>query len=566
MAPDSINPSKRGEAIKETVRHCQELGLLYAVPIITDASEWANSCERLPELDPRLKPGFGYVRFSSIMQAESFSLEAQIRQIIENAARDGVQIRAIFADPLQSAFHKRLRPGIQAMLRALLSRNFQVGYVHKVDRLARKLEWALEIVGEMQKNGVKLKAVEQKFDVDTADGWLLFQFLGSLGEFYSNNLSKETVKGKLESSANGYHNGCPPWGYVSELKGKRRVGIPDPRLVPIIVQAFEMYATGIHSDQHIAEWLNSLGHRNARGAPFTQYNIREMLQNPYYAGWVRYKGLAVRPRNTCYRSTPAKLSLGLHQAVIGQELFDRCQSVRVQRRKRKGIGQPTRHVYLLNGIITCSHCGRGLRAQTCRKPYYREVSHHVGSECPAKRFSVAADLIDEQVAILIQSLKLPPDWETLVRELMEKSAPDSDPDAEKRRLREQLRRVRNAYIQGLYDDDDYLYRRETETLKERLAMLERTPASAIHRAAQTLLGIRESWGYATQEERRDLVQIILQEVCCDILGKQVVWVKPRTGFETLFHLTPDLGGFIDGNFYPTWAKVFPPSSDSAYGT
>ena len=44
----------------------------------------------------------------------------------------------------------------------------------------------------------------------------MFHLLGSLGEFYSDNLSKETHKGKYERARQGYHNGWVPWGYKSE--------------------------------------------------------------------------------------------------------------------------------------------------------------------------------------------------------------------------------------------------------------------------------------------------------------------------------------------------------------
>lgn len=82
---------------------------------------------------------------------------------------------------------------------------------------SRRLEWALEIVKIFQNAGVTLRSVEQKFDLDTPDGKLLFAMLGSLGQFFSDNLSQETGKGKLERATQGYHNNQVPWGYKSEL-------------------------------------------------------------------------------------------------------------------------------------------------------------------------------------------------------------------------------------------------------------------------------------------------------------------------------------------------------------
>ena len=79
-------------------------------------------------------PGAAYIRFSSEMQSDSFSLDAQLRQIKEQAERDNVEIVKVFSDPAQSAYRKRFRPGINAMREAARRGEFKVLYVHKVDR------------------------------------------------------------------------------------------------------------------------------------------------------------------------------------------------------------------------------------------------------------------------------------------------------------------------------------------------------------------------------------------------------------------------------------------------
>jgi hypothetical protein len=43
--------------------------------------------------------GAAYIRYSSEMQSDSFSLDAQLRQIKEQAERDGVIIIKVFSDP-----------------------------------------------------------------------------------------------------------------------------------------------------------------------------------------------------------------------------------------------------------------------------------------------------------------------------------------------------------------------------------------------------------------------------------------------------------------------------------
>ena len=101
------------------------------------------------------------------MQDDSFSLEAQLRQIKNRAAAEGVEIIKVYSDPAMLAYKNKYRPGITQMLDDARKGTFRILYVHKVDRLARRLEWALEIVKQLQKVDITLKAVEQNFDLDT---------------------------------------------------------------------------------------------------------------------------------------------------------------------------------------------------------------------------------------------------------------------------------------------------------------------------------------------------------------------------------------------------------------
>jgi site-specific DNA recombinase len=372
---------------------------------------------------------------------------------------------------------------------------------------------------------------------------LLFHLVSSLGEFYSDNLSKETNKGKYESSLQGYHNGHVPWGYVSELKDKHRVGVPDPEKATVVLKLFEMFATSLYSDDQMAEWLNQQGFNTLRGRCFSKDTIRDLLQCPYYMGKVRYKGMSVRSKGVSYRRTEGIFSQGQHEPMISEVLWEQCQKVRESRYQNDKTRQVTRHVYLLNGIIVCSQCGRRLRAQTPKgeSGYYREVSHFNGfQDCSYSHTSVRSTVIDDQIAELIWSLKLPLNWEQEVKKLLQENDENPDPEVLRKELREQLRRMRIGYERGIYQDDEHVFWREVESIKDKLYRLEQPCPDVINQAVKTLLNLRESWEKATREEQRELTQMILQEVGCSVHEKQIVWVKPRHGFEILFQLASDL--------------------------
>lgn len=517
-------------------------------------------------------PGAAYIRYSSEMQSDSFSLDAQLRQIKEQAERDRVEIVKVFSDPAISAYRKKFRPGINAMREGARRGEFKVLYVHKVDRLARRLEWSLEIVHELQELDIVFKAVQQPFDLSTPEGKLLFHLVSSLGEFYSDNLSKETNKGKLESSLQGYHNGHVPWGYISVQKGRRKVGVPDPEKREVVIRMFELFSTGLYSDEQIADWLNQQGFTTWRGRYFSKDTVREMLQSPYYVGKVRYKGMTARVRGTSYRLTEGKISQGQHEPLISEELWMRCQQARKSRYQKRTSRQVTRHIYFRNGIIYCSHCGRRLRAHTPngRPGYYRETSHMNGfRDCPYAGTGVRAAWIDDQIADLVCSLQLPGYWESEVVKLLQESQNGEDPEKERKDIREQLRRMRTGYERGMYKGEEHIFWREVGSLQERLARLEQPSSDVIHHAATTLLNLRESWEKATREEQRELVQMILEEAGCSISERRVVWVKPRIGFGILFGLASKVQLGENGRFmldapigsYRTWGGKKVPSGE-----
>jgi site-specific DNA recombinase len=488
-------------------------------------------------------PGAAYIRFSSEMQSDSFSLDAQLRQIKEQAERDGVEIVKVFADPAQSAYRKKYRPGINAMREAARRGEFKVLYVHKVDRLARRLEWSLEIVHELQELDIIFKAVQQPFDLGTPEGKLLFHLVSSLGEFYSDNLSKETNKGKLERSLQGYHNGTVPWGYISVLQGKRKVGVLDPEKAPVVVEMFELYATGKYSDMQITEWLNAQGYRTNRDHPFGKDTVRDMLCNAYYAGKIRYRGMSVRPKGVSFRSTPPKVADGQHEAIVSKELWQRCQAVRASRRVQVDTLQKTVRINLLQGLVVCARCGRRLRIQTPKRgpTYYREDSHLRGyRDCSDISQCVRAESIDTQVGELVQSLRLPVNWEDSVRRLCQQQREGPDPETERKDIRNTIRLMRENYERGLYEGEEYQYWQKVSALKEKLDLLSRLPEPAIERAARTLLDLRDSWEWATKDERKDLARMMIQEVGVDVAAKCVIWIKARPDFDVLFQLLNNL--------------------------
>ena len=492
------------------------------------------------------KFGAAYIRYSSTMQDDSFSLDAQLRQIKSRATSDGIEIVKIYADPATSAYKNKYRPGIAQMLEDSKQNMFGILYVHKVDRLARRLEWAIEIVKQLQKMDVTLNAVEQNFNLDTPEGKLTFHLLGSLGEFYSDNLSKETHKGKYERAMQGYHNGWVPWGYISEKVGDRKMAIQDPTNASIIEEMFERYSTGLYYDQQIADWLNLLGVLTFRKHPFTKDSVRVMLQNPFYMGTVLYRGAFIQGKS---RRGKGEMIKGVHQPIISEDLFARCQKVRALRRRTIDTKPYTRHTYLLSGIITCKNCEKKMRAQSANAGrYYRDASRFSGLHCSFSGKSVRADIVEEKIGRLMESLVLPDNWQVSLQDILNSKKDGPDPLKEKSRMKSEIRRMREAYKRGLYESDEHSFWRDIESLQMQLEANEQITPHEVRQAAVTLLGLQEAWNIATPDERKVLCQILLKDVIFDFVTNSIVSIRPKSEYAVLFQMVTSLQAIGDGSY------------------
>ena len=113
-------------------------------------------------------------------------------------------------------------------------------------------------------------------------------------------------------------------------------------------------------------------------------------------------------------------------------------------------------------------CGRRLRIQTPKRgpTYYREDSHLRGyRDCADISQCVRAESIDTQVGELVQSLKLPANWEDAVRRLCQQQREGPDPETERKDIRNTIRLMRENYERGLYEGEEYQYWQKVSGLK-----------------------------------------------------------------------------------------------------
>ena len=481
---------------------------------------------------------------------EGKSIPAQLAEIHEFVdKREGWEVVVEFTDLARTGTDMD-RPGLQAMLAAAEQGTFDVLIVHELSRLSRRIFDTFAIFDKLGRLSIGFASVkEPDFDFSSPTGRLFLTILAALNQYYIDLIKMHTAKSKRQRAREGLYNASvPPFGY--EHTGDQNT---PPVIVPeeakAVREIFERYSTGQTSYLEVADWLNDAGFRTRSGNRFSKDTIADMLRNPFYKGYVLY-----RPGSRS--QDEGELFPGKHEAMVSSELWDLCRRVREQRRTAPRTYQPQYRVYLLNGLVTCDVCGRKLRAQGAKTGnYYREMSRSRGFvDCPHAGRGVRCDTVDAQIAAIFRNLRLPPDWQDTLMELVDQDDDRDVLDSRRARLVAERRRLKEMKIQGEFDDDLDLYDREQSRIARELAEIPEMvdDLEAVHHAASTLEELASVWDETSDAEKRDLLRLALREVKIDVVQGRVSTVEPFPIFVPLFRQLDILRETRFGVFVPLW--------------
>ena len=97
------------------------------------------------------------------------------------------------------------RPALEAALAYLRPEDHLV--IWKVDRLGRSLREMLDTAHKLQSQGVKLRSLTESIDTETPNGRLMFNFLGTIAEYFLDLNRERTMEGLKAALARGRKGG-----------------------------------------------------------------------------------------------------------------------------------------------------------------------------------------------------------------------------------------------------------------------------------------------------------------------------------------------------------------------
>lgn len=423
--------------------------------------------------DTMKKIGAIYIRVSTDKQ-EELSPDAQLRLLKEYADRNDILIpnEFVFQDNGISGRKADKRPAFQQMIAIAKSKEHPIDciIVWKFSRFARNQEESILYKSLLKKNDVEVISISENTTGEF--GSLIERIIEWMDEYYSIRLSGEVIRGMTENAMRGNYQAAPPIGYKHIGNGQPPVIDPETVIIPLTIK--NRFMSGQNTFQ-IARYCNEQGWRTKRGNQYETRLIEYILQNPFYAGKIRWnyteRGRKLKP------SEEVILSDGKHEALWSYEeyleILNIFQLRKSKNRKQRSVSSCK---HWLSGILICSNCGHTLSYSISNNGFQCwaygkgtcKVSHHISEK------KITTYVIDG-LKQLLQS-------DALYYEIVQTQSDDSREkirslQKELARIEQREKRAKAAYLDGIDTKEEYKANRiqfdnDRKLLESRLQELE----------------------------------------------------------------------------------------------
>ena len=434
-----------------------------------------------------------YIRVSTTMQVDGYSLEAQKERLMKFAEFQEMEVVREYCDAGKSGKSITGRPEFQRMLQDVSEERDGVAFilVFKLSRFGRNAADVLNSLQFIQDYGVNLICVEDGIDSSKDSGKLTITVLSAVAEIERENILVQTMEGRKQKAREGkWNGGQAPFGYDLDSKNSTLVvNEEEAEIVRIIYDKF------VHTDMGadaICNYLNQRGYtkKKVRGYElnyFARGLIMKILDNPVYTGKnITEKVKGTRDEYRRVKTDDYLLADGLHEAIVDEETWEAAR----KKRKRTGVKwnktHSLEHEHILSGLLKCPVCGAGMAGTVRRRKnkksgeykddfYYRcQHRRKIDEEhfCDFKP-SLNQNKINAEVEWFIRGMIADERFHEYIGERLQEKVDVSNLEEERDQLKGQLQQVVGAKNKLLVmldtlDAGDKHYARKFQDMQDRL--------------------------------------------------------------------------------------------------
>lgn len=465
-----------------------------------------------------------YIRVSTNEQAqEGYSIPAQKDKLTSFAHSQDWDIFDYYIDAGVSA--KDLdRPELQRLLTDVEKKKIDIILVYKLDRLTRSVLDLYHLLEEFDKHGVKFKSATEIYETTTAMGRLFITLVAALAQWERENLGERVRFGMEQMIKEGRRPGSPiPYGY-----DKNNKVIPEEATILRRIRQLYLDGTGYWG---IARKLNSEGMLK-RNVKWSSYSIYYVLENPYYAGQIRWGGkkangkYATRKKEERVECIKTK---GNHEAIFTLEEYQECMDYM---KKRQFYGYSKIGEFCFTKVLRCGRCGSPMHGRTTRKKLKDgTIKNHLYYFCAQRRQGQGCDMpmfrqryVEELVMEHIAKVKLDhKNIKKLAKESGKKKSQletaKNDVEKQLHKLQERKKKWQYAFVEELITVEELRKRTmeegdlETQLLNDLEAINKQIEASASSsNAFELMLELPDLWSVLSDQDKSKMIRTIFNTI------------------------------------------------------
>ena len=407
-------------------------------------------------MDNERKVAGVYIRVSTEDQArEGFSLGEQEEKLLQLCKFKELEVYKVYKDAGISAKDMEHRPQFQEMLKDMKEGKINYIVAYKLDRITRSVRDLEELISVLEQYNCFLLCDRDDVNTSTANGRFFVRMLTVLSQLEIEIVSERTKFGLNGAIKSGHIPGQRPFGYKS-AEDKRMV--IDNSTRPYVEKIFDMYLEG-KSFQQIANYFKENNIYPKKNWKDT--TIQKIIDNKIYMGdYEQYKRIGKQ------ENLEPIVYMNVVEPIISRAKWEECQ-----RQKERNQRTYTRdRVYTFFQRLKCPECGRIMKCKgsggTKRKYMYYTCEHcHINfNENHVEELleSFIYDLLEYDMAV--KKFFLP------ILEDKNSKIDTNSIDKEIRSLGKQRGRIKQAYIKGIVEMDDF--KEDYKLIEDKLANLE----------------------------------------------------------------------------------------------
>lgn len=459
-----------------------------------------------------MKRAIIYTRVSTDDQADrGYSLGHQEDQLRKYCELKQIEIVEHYQDDASAKTFNR--PEFQRAVDFVRKNKRQVNLLLfiKWDRFSRNISEAYKMIDSLIRLGVECNAIEQLLDLSVPENKLLLAIYLATPEIENDRRSMNTRAGMRKAMREGRWVSAPPKGYKMGRDEKLRPLMYPTVDAPLIKEGFELYSTGLYTKCEVRKMLEKKGFKMCKSQFFAT------LRNPLYYGKIFIPA---------YKDEEKILVNGLHQPIIDEELFHRCQ--RIEQGTKKNMSKPNAKNAMLplRGHLLCKECGSILTGSGSLGNGGKYFYYHCQHGCK-ERFR--ADDAHVTFVSYISTFKVMPEIASLYLAIMEDVCIADEGnrknefqklDGEIAELKNKLIKTDDLFIAGDLEKDSHKrmknhYQSEMWALQERKRDIEGMDTSFFNQYMKwgfsLLINLPEYYQNATLEIKQKMVSSIFPE-------------------------------------------------------